>query len=141
MAWKKTAGGRFSPDQKRKMVSLYLDDGMEISAIAEKAGCAWSSVSNILNKAGVKRRKVQMNPDTFDDPPKFRFIDAKKAEPDEEPEKEMPPILREALNGSDPLQEQDYLVWAMRGTVNKIGDKSYFEKLMEDFKSGRFGGG
>jgi hypothetical protein len=113
MAWKKNERGRFTPAQHQKMFDMHKA-GMEISDIAEKAGCAWSTVDNAIKK--LKGKKPKKNG-----------------------KKKMPAVLHKALNGTDPTEEQAYLMWALRGALNKVGDKSYFERFVEDTQNGQFG--
>lgn len=116
MAWKKSENGRFTTAQREKMYKMYKG-GAEISEIAEKAGCAWSTVDNVL-KSVLKKLSTK------------KKVGTKR--------KKMPSALNEALNGTDPAEEAAYLMWALRGSMNKVGGIPYLERLAHDFRNGRF---
>jgi hypothetical protein len=113
MAWKKNANGRFTPEQHDKIWEMHWA-GLEVSEIADKAGCAWSTVQNSINKRS-KKKEV-----------------GKKSGP--------PKVVVDALNrvNEDLSDERKYLLWALRGTLSKFEGQSYLDRLLVELKSGKF---
>jgi hypothetical protein len=115
MAWKRAKGnGRlFSEKQKDRMVQMVLD-GKSKAEVIKEVGCHRSCLDYILvERFGTPTVKPGMKPKG-----------AKKIDVEE-----TGPALDEG--------ERDYLLWALRGALNKVGGASYVDRLIADIRDGR----
>lgn len=122
MAWKRAKGkGRLFSDKQKDQIVELAKSGMTKTEIIKEVGIHRSGLDHILAS-----RLGSVDISAYKGRRKRETVEA---------------VVAASLkqDASREQQERDYLLWALRGALSKVGGTNYVDRLIADIRDGRLG--